>query len=176
MKSVRAREKIFPRIIAAVVLFHLFLYMIIATLLVKGEKTMALQSGFLSFTAAEQAWSTTFLLLLMGVIMTVSLLFSIFIAFHYLFKPLKEACEYTAAVSRAILGDNAVITDGLNGKAPSDFVAMMTAVKDSINILRERGALLQAIVEGIPAMVYYVDEDYRVLWANEQAKKRFLTW
>jgi len=49
------------------------------------------------------------------------------------------------------------------------------ALRNLLYPLRERGTLLLAIVEGIPGVVYYVDADYQVLWANGLAKQRVPT-
>ena len=155
----------------AVVFFHLIMYGIVAALLVRGKSIGLIREIILSAPAGEAAWPISFLLLLMAVFMALSLGFSFFIAFRYLFKPMQEACEQTMAISRNILGEDFIDTDNRKNGLP-DFRRVMEAVNNGIHVLRERGALLHAIVEGIPAMVYYVDADYRVLWANGMAKQR----
>ena len=171
MKSSHAHVTIFPRIMTVVVFFHLVMYGIVAAFLMKGKATGLIREGLPSVPVVEPVWPINSLLILLGIIMTLSLVFSIFIAFRYLFKPLREAGEQTMAISRNILGGD-VIQAGSSENASPEFRGVIDAVNHSINVLRERGALLQAIVEGIPAMVYYVDADYRVLWANGLAKQR----
>lgn len=168
MKILRLHRTIFGNLIAAVVFFNLLIFCVSSALVVWAASNHSINAT-LPFTG-DDGGTIRLLLIFQGIVLALSVLFSIVVAFLYLVRPLRDACDNTLAISQTILGEESAAES--NDKMLTDFSVIAEAVNKSIRVLRERGALLQAIVEGIPAMVYYVDADYRVLWANHLAKQR----
>lgn len=86
----------------------------------------------------------------------------------------RPLCAVVSGI-RALAG--AMNRDGEFGReepkvVSADYGELVAATNEVLGVLRERGMLLQAIVEGIPGIVYYVDSGYHVLWANEMATTR----
>jgi len=110
----------------------------------------------------------------LGILMILSLGLSLGIALRTFLYPLRAVVAQTKTISRKIIAGDVAYRGDITETAP-DFREIIGAVHDIINALRERGTLLLAIVEGIPGIVYYVDADYQVLWANGLAKQRVPT-
>ncbi len=168
MKILRPHKTVFRNTIAAVVFFNLTIFGASAALLVRAVGSGS--NPLPSFFTGDDGGGITLLLIFLGIVLALSVMFSILVSFFYLVRPLRAVCDNTLTISRNILGEEAAPVEG-SDKMLTDFRIIAEEVNKSILVLRERGALLQAIVEGIPAMVYYVDADYRVLWANHRAKQ-----
>lgn len=169
MKILRSRMTIFRNLIASVLFFNLIIFGVSSALFIWAANSGSMNGW--SYFAGDDGGTIRLLLIFQGIALALSVIFSIFAAFFYLVQPLRDICDNTLAISQNILGNDAAPVES-GGEMLNDFSLIAQAVNKSILVLRERGALLQAIVEGIPAMVYYVDADYRVLWANHLAKQR----
>ena len=86
----------------------------------------------------------------------------------YLMKPLKDIVSHAHRISAEISSGN-VLYRGNVDDTSADFREVIDAINSIIAALREREILLQAIIEGIPAIVYYLDSDNVVLWANRNS-------
>lgn len=107
--------------------------------------------------------------ILLGVVMALILGVSLFFGLQFFLQPLRNLVRYTRNIAEHIIaGDVSYQGDG--SRTPRDFKDITSSINDIIVSLRERGALVQAIVEGIPGMVYYVDRNMNVLWANGTAR------
>ena len=84
-------------------------------------------------------------------------------------RPLHSIVGQTRTISdRIVAGD--VNVRGRLDETGSDFRHVIGAVNGIIDALRGREVLLQAIVEGIPGIVFYCTPDRTVLWANRRAR------
>ena len=87
----------------------------------------------------------------------------------FLIKPLRSVVDQTKAISREITSGNLSFRGDVD-ETGVDFKEIISAVNKIIANLREREILLKAIVDGFPGIVFYLDRDSRVLWANARAK------
>lgn len=107
-------------------------------------------------------------LVVYGVILLFLLLMSVSFAMKLLLRPLHSVVEQTRDISERILSGDLEFRGDVSAAAP-DFQHVITAVNDIIGSLRSREVLLQAIVEGIPGIVFYADMNQTILWANTRA-------
>lgn len=91
-------------------------------------------------------------------------------ALFYLMRPLKDIVRQAHLISSEISAGN-VFYRGNVEDTTVDFREVIDAINSIIAALREREVLLQAIIEGIPGIVYYLDSDNVVLWANGNARE-----
>lgn len=103
-----------------------------------------------------------------GVILLLILLASVSFAMKILLRPLHSVVEQTRDISERILSGDLEFRGDVSAAAP-DFQHVISAVNDIIASLRSREVLLQAIVEGIPGIVFYADINQQILWANSRA-------
>lgn len=108
-------------------------------------------------------------LIFLGVILLVALALTTILAMNALFRPLRAVVNQTRMISERIAAGDLGYRGDVSETA-ADFREIITVVNGIIGTLRERELLLQAIVEGIPGVVYYVGSDARVVWANSRAK------
>jgi signal transduction histidine kinase len=109
-------------------------------------------------------------LIFLGVILLMALALTTILAMRALFRPLRAVVNQTRMISERIAAGDLGYRGDISGTA-MDFREIITVVNSIIGTLREREMLLQAIVEGIPGVVYYVGPDYKVLWANSRARQ-----
>ncbi len=109
-------------------------------------------------------------LIVLGVVLLVALVLTTILAMRALFRPLRAVVNQTRMISERIAAGDLGYRGDVSETA-IDFREIITVVNGIIGTLRERELLLQAIVEGIPGVVYYVGPDYRVLWANTRARQ-----
>lgn len=109
-------------------------------------------------------------LIFLGVILLVALALTTILAMRALFRPLRAVVNQTRMISERIAAGDLGYRGDVSETAV-DFREIITVVNGIIGTLRERELLLQAIVEGIPGIVYYVGPDYKVLWANSRARQ-----
>lgn len=109
-------------------------------------------------------------LIFLGVVLLVALSLTTILAMRALFKPLRAVVNQTRMISERIAGGDLGYRGDVSETA-ADFREIITVVNGIIGTLREREMLLQAIVEGIPGVVYYVGPDSKVLWANTRARR-----
>ena len=86
------------------------------------------------------------------------------------FKPLRKVVEQTTKISDQINSGNLHFRGNIEETAV-DFREIIRAINNIIVTLRDRERVLQAIIDGFPGIIYYLDHEYNVLWANERAKK-----
>jgi signal transduction histidine kinase len=86
----------------------------------------------------------------------------------YLMRPLKGIVRQAHHISAEISSGN-ISYRGNVEDTTVDFREVIDAINSIIAALREREILLQAIIEGIPGIVYYLDVNNVVLWANGNA-------
>ena len=107
-------------------------------------------------------------LIILGIVLVAVLALTSFLAMRALFRPLRAVVSQTRMISdRIVAGDLGYRGDV--SETAMDFREIIAVVNGIIGTLRERELLLQAIVEGIPGLVYYVGPDWRVMWANSRA-------
>lgn len=107
-------------------------------------------------------------LVVFGVILLFILLVSVSFAMKLLLRPLHFVVEQTRDISDRIHSGDLEFRGDVSAAAP-DFQHVISAVNDIIGSLRSREILLQAIVEGIPGVVFYADMKQQILWANSCA-------
>jgi signal transduction histidine kinase len=111
-------------------------------------------------------------LIILGLIIIISLFLSMLYALNSFLKPLEEVVAKTHLISEKILSGDISFRGSITHGA-MEYQKIISAVNTIIDALRERESVLQAIVEGIPGIVFYVDSNYKLLWANALALKRF---
>jgi len=109
-------------------------------------------------------------LIFLGVVLLVALALTTILAMRALFRPLRAVVNQTRMISERIAAGDLGYRGDVSETAV-DFREIITVVNGIIGTLRERELLLQAIVEGIPGVVYYVGPDSKVLWANTRARQ-----
>jgi len=109
-------------------------------------------------------------LIILGIALLVVLVFTTILAMRALFRPLRAVVNQTRMISERIAAGDLGYRGDVSETA-ADFREIITVVNGIIGTLRERELLLQAIVEGIPGVVYYVGPDSKVVWANSRAKR-----
>jgi len=111
-------------------------------------------------------------LVMLGLVLVLSLLGASLYAMNSFLSPLGELVSRTHLISEKILAGDVSYRGSISHGA-TEYQEIIGAVNRIIDALRERESLLQAIVEGIPGIVYYVDRSYQVLWANALTLSRF---
>jgi len=111
-------------------------------------------------------------LFLLGLFLVISLIASSFFAMNSFLSPLDEVVAKTHQISEKIISGDVSYRGSIRHGAV-EYKEIIHAVNTIIDALRERESLLQAIVEGIPWIVYYVDRNFKVLWANKLTLQRF---
>lgn len=111
-------------------------------------------------------------LIILGLIIIISLFLSMIYALNSFLKPLEEVVAKTHLISEKILSGD-ISFRGSIAHGAMEYQKIIKAVNTIIDALRERERVLQAIVEGIPGIVFYVDKNFKVLWANAATLKRF---
>ncbi|AEJ19117.1 cache domain-containing protein [Gracilinema caldarium] len=111
-------------------------------------------------------------LFLLGLVLVISLVASSFFAMNSFLSPLDEVVAKTHQISEKIIAGDVSFRGSIRHGA-AEYQEIIHAVNTIIDALRERESLLQAIVEGIPGIVYYVDKNHKVLWANKLTLQRF---
>lgn len=89
---------------------------------------------------------------------------------HIFFRPLHSVVEQTMRINVEMNTGDLQICGNIDENAV-DFRDIIEAINNIIGTLRDRGAILKAIIDGFPGIVYYLDNEYKVLWANERAKE-----
>lgn len=107
-------------------------------------------------------------LVIFGILLLFLLLISVSIAMKLLLRPLHSVVEQTRNISARILSGDLEYRGDVSAASP-DFQHVISEVNTIIASLRSREVLLQAIVEGIPGVVFYADANQQVLWANSRA-------
>lgn len=107
-------------------------------------------------------------LVIFGVVLLFILLVSVSFAMKLLLRPLHSVVEQTRNISARILSGDLEYRGDVSAASP-DFQHVISEVNTIIASLRSREVLLQAIVEGIPGVVFYADANQQVLWANSRA-------
>lgn len=107
-------------------------------------------------------------LVIFGILLLFLLLISVSIAMKLLLRPLHSVVEQTRNISARILSGDLEYRGDVSAASP-DFQHVISEVNTIIASLRSREILLQAIVEGIPGVVFYADANQQVLWANSRA-------
>lgn len=111
-------------------------------------------------------------LFLLGFVLVLSLIVASLYAMNSFLNPLSEVVRKTHLISEKILSGD-VSYRGSISHGSAEYQEIINAVNSIIDALRDRENLLQAIVEGIPGIVYYVDRSFNVLWANKLTLSRF---
>jgi len=88
---------------------------------------------------------------------------------RYLVRPLQGVVEQIKRISKEITSGNLNYRGNVN-EAGVDFRAIIKAINQIIANLRERETILRAIIDGFPGIVFYLDHETRILWANARAK------
>lgn len=109
-----------------------------------------------------------FHLVLLGIILVLTMVATTVLSMRALLRPLRAVVAQTRLISSRIVAGDLGYRGDVSATA-EEFREVIGAVNGIIASLREREILLHAIVEGIPAVVYYVDSSSRVVWANERA-------
>jgi signal transduction histidine kinase len=105
--------------------------------------------------------------IIIAILVTAVVFFSLI---HLFFKPLRRVVAQTTTISDQITKGNLYFRGNID-EAAVDFQGIIRAINTIIATLRERENILKAIIDGFPGIIYYLDNDYNVLWANERAKK-----
>lgn len=105
-------------------------------------------------------------------IITVIVSILIIISLQLIILPLNSVVQQTIELSAKITAGDLTLPTKVQ-EPTLELQEIVDAVNDIILALRERGAVLQAIVEGIPGIVFYVDREHKILWANQLAKEHF---
>jgi signal transduction histidine kinase len=93
----------------------------------------------------------------------------LFLYIHqFLVNPMRNVVEQTKNISAEIISGNFNFRGDVN-ETSADFKEIINAVNSIIANLREREILLKAIIDGFPGIVFFLDRDFRVLWANARA-------
>ena len=108
-------------------------------------------------------------LVVLGFLLIVILGVTVSSSTRALLRPLQGVVSQTKTISERILAGDHEYRGDVEATAP-DFREVIEAVNRTIYALRERETILKAVVEGIPGIVFYVDSEYRVVWANSKAK------
>jgi len=111
-------------------------------------------------------------LFLLGLFLVLSLLIASLYAMNSFLRPLGEVVQKTHLISEKILSGDVSYRGSIRHGAV-EYQEIISAVNSIIDALRDRENLLQAIVEGIPGIVYYVDRNFKILWANKLTLSRF---
>ena len=106
---------------------------------------------------------------LYGMLLLVVLVIVIAVAMEALLKPLSRVVNQARSISECIIAGDTSSRGDITETA-LEFQPIIRAINDIIYALKERESILQAIVQGIPGIVYYVDASMKVLWANEKAQ------
>lgn len=120
--------------------------------IIQNISTMARQFGIVSI-------ATAFIITLIVLLALV----------YILFRPLRRVVAQTSKISTEIQKGNLHFRGNVDMTAV-DFKEIIQAINDIIATLRDREGILKAIIDGFPGIVYYLDNNCRVLWANETAK------
>ncbi len=107
-------------------------------------------------------------LVIFGILLLFLLMVSVSFAMKLLLRPLHSVVEQTRNISARILSGDLEYRGDVSAASP-DFQHIISEVNTIIASLRSREVLLQAIVEGIPGVVFYADANQQVLWANSRA-------
>ncbi|WP_304224284.1 ATP-binding protein [Gracilinema caldarium] len=111
-------------------------------------------------------------LFIIGLVLIASLIAASLYALNSFLIPLSEVVAKTQLISEKIISGDVSYRGSISHGA-AEYQEIIRAVNTIIDALRERESLLQAIVEGIPGIVYYVDVNCRIIWANKLAMSRF---
>ncbi|HCM25109.1 MAG: hypothetical protein A2Z99_18545 [Treponema sp. GWB1_62_6] len=107
-------------------------------------------------------------LIILGVVLALVLILMTTASMRALLRPPRAVVKQTRQISARILAGDLGYRGNVSETA-EEFRDIIDAVNGIIATLRERETVLQAIVEGIPGVVFYVDSAYKVVWANERA-------
>lgn len=86
-----------------------------------------------------------------------------------LVRPLQRVVEQIQRISKEITSGNLNYRGNVD-ETGVDFRAIIKAINQIIANLRERETVLRAIIDGFPGIVFYLDHETRILWANARAK------
>lgn len=89
---------------------------------------------------------------------------------YFFFKPLQHVVVQATNISEQITKGNLHFRGNMDETAV-DFHNILKAINSIIATLRDRESILKAIIDGFPGIVYYLDKEYTVIWANERAKE-----
>lgn len=108
-------------------------------------------------------------LITLGIILATALVAMITLALRLMLKPLASVVRQTRVISERILSGDLDCRAAIPTKTP-EFRDIIEAINSIIGSLHKRETVLQAILDGIPGIMFYVGMDYRVAWANEGAR------
>jgi signal transduction histidine kinase len=127
------------------------------------------KAELLRIPLSEAVGSVQRRLILLGIVLAAVLILMTTASMRALLRPLRAVVVQTRHISARILAGDLGYRGNVSETA-EEFRDIIGAVNGIIATLRERESVLQAIVEGIPGVVFYVDSAYRVVWANERAQ------
>ncbi len=109
---------------------------------------------------------------LLGVLLFLVLSLTLSLSMTILLRPLRMVVDETRMISARIIRGDLEFRGRVETLSP-EFRDIIYTVNEIISALRDRQGILQAIVEGLPGFVFYVDIRPRVLWANRRTMDRF---
>jgi len=95
----------------------------------------------------------------------------VWIALGRLLRPLSMIVAQTHAIANRIASGNHEYQGDVSASSP-DFREIIVEINRIIAALRSSEVQKQAILDGFPGMIYLVDADLTVVWANESALAR----
>ena len=95
----------------------------------------------------------------------------VWIALGRLLRPLSMIVAQTHAIADRIAAGDREYQGDVSASSP-DFRAVIVEINRIIAALRSSEVQKQAILDGFPGMIYLVDADLTVVWANESALAR----
>ena len=108
--------------------------------------------------------------IVISILLTLFVISIVYVALvFFFFKPLRRIVAQTTDISKEITRGNLHFRGNIEETAV-DFHSIIRAINSIIATLRDRESILKAIIDGFPGIVYYLDKEYNVIWANERAK------
>ncbi|PIE31498.1 hypothetical protein CSA56_18135 [candidate division KSB3 bacterium] len=80
-------------------------------------------------------------------------------------RPIPQIVEQTKQISAEISRGNFTFRGNVK-ETSTDFQEIIAQINRIINALRESESQKQAILDAFPGMLYYIDRDFTILWAN----------
>lgn len=103
-------------------------------------------------------------------LLTIFITICSFLGLQLIIKPLNSVVKQTKILSQKIIQGDLSLPSTVY-EPTYELQEIVNAVNEIILTLHDRSIILQAIVEGIPGIVFYVNEQFTILWANNAAKE-----